>query len=112
MVLLKNTCLGLLLLCLAATIAHAQSPARPVSSNNFAAIQKGFLQVPDTIQTSTYWYWLSGNVSKTGIVKDLEAMKKVGINRAFIGDIGLGDVQQGKVKFLSDEWWDTFTYRA
>jgi hypothetical protein len=106
MVLLKNTCLGLLLLCLAATIAHAQSPARPVSSNNFAAIQKGFLQVPDTIQTSTYWYWLSGNVSKTGIMKDLEAMKKVGINRAFIGDIGLGDVQQGKVKFLSDEWWE------
>ena len=39
-------------------------------------------------------------------MKDLEAMKKVGINRAFIGDIGLEDIPYGKVKLMSDEWWD------
>jgi hypothetical protein len=65
-----------------------------------------FINVPDSIQTSIYWYWVSGNVSKAGVVKDLEAMKKVGINRAFIGDIGLDDVPYGKVKFRSEEWWD------
>ncbi|MDO6431952.1 glycosyl hydrolase [Flavitalea sp. BT771] len=70
------------------------------------AVETGFRTAPDSIQTSVYWYWLSGNVSKEGVVKDLEAMKRVGINRAFIGDIGLGDVPYGKVKFLSDEWWD------
>jgi hypothetical protein len=72
----------------------------------FKAIETAFVTAPDSIQTSVYWYWLSGNVSKTGVVKDLEAMKRVGINRAFIGDIGLNDVPSGKVKFLSDEWWD------
>ena len=36
----------------------------------------------------------------------VEAMKKVGINRVFLGDIGLNDVPYGKVKFRSDEWWD------
>jgi hypothetical protein len=45
----------------------------------------------------------SGNISKEGVVKDLEAMKKVGINRAFIGNIGLDDVPYGKVKcFLTN----------
>ncbi|MDP9079883.1 MAG: glycoside hydrolase family 2 [Bacteroidota bacterium] len=78
----------------------------PYRSEDFKKIEAGFITAPDSIQTSVYWYWLSGNVSKEGVVKDLEAMKKVGINRAFIGNIGLNDVQQGKVKFLSDEWWD------
>lgn len=83
--------------------AHSITPPR---SAKFDAIEKDFKMIPDSIQTSVYWYWLSGNVSKTGVVKDLEAMKKVGINRAFLGDIGLNDVPYGKVKFLSDEWWD------
>jgi hypothetical protein len=70
------------------------------------ALESAFITAPDSIQTSVYWYWLSGNVSKKGVIRDLEAMKKVGINRAFIGDIGLNDVPSGKVKFRSDEWWD------
>ncbi len=33
-------------------------------------------------------------------------MKEVGINRAFIGNIGLDDVPYGDIKMLSDEWWE------
>jgi hypothetical protein len=82
------------------------SPAPPYYSNNFKAVETGFITIPDSVQTSVYWYWISGNISKEGVVKDLEAMKKVGINRAFIGNIGLDDVPYGKVKMFSDEWWD------
>ena len=32
-------------------------------------------------------------------------MKKAGINRAFIGNIGLDEVPYGKVKMLTEEWW-------
>ncbi|AMR34463.1 glycoside hydrolase family 2 [Mucilaginibacter sp. PAMC 26640] len=73
---------------------------------NFRAIESGFVNIPDSVQTSIYWYWISGNISKEGVIKDLEAMKKVGINRAFIGNIGLDNVPQGKIKMFSDEWWD------
>jgi hypothetical protein len=73
-------------------------------SNDTASIQNRFVHLPDSSQTSVYWYWLDGNISKEGVVKDLEAMKKVGINRAFIGNIGLGD--SPKVKMFTDEWWD------
>jgi hypothetical protein len=94
MTLSKSTCFCLVLLCFILNFAKGQE------------IEHTFITAPDSIQTSVYWYWLSGNVSKEGVVKDLEAMKKVGINRAFIGDIGLNDVPYGKIKFLSDEWWD------
>ncbi|MGN6179448.1 MAG: glycosyl hydrolase [Mucilaginibacter sp.] len=69
-------------------------------------IEKTFVHIPNSIQTSIYWYWIDGNISKEGVVKDLEAMKKVGINRAFIGNIGLSEHPTGKVKMFSDEWWD------
>ena len=46
------------------------------------ALASGFVTPPDSIQTSVYWYWISNNISKEGVVKDLESMKKAGINRA------------------------------
>jgi len=79
---------------------------KTTGKNDYTTIEKIFHNPKDAVQTSVYWYWLSGNVSKEGVVKDLEAMKKVGINRAFIGDIGLNDIPYGKVKFRSEEWWD------
>lgn len=66
----------------------------------------GFIVPSDSMKTSVYWYWISDNISKEGVVKDLQAMKKAGINRAYIGNIGQADVPYGKVKILSDEWWD------
>lgn len=83
--------------------------AQPVSSPHSLSMSKletGFITIPDSIQTSVYWYWLNDNISKQGVINDLEAMKKVGINRAFIGNIGLDNEPYGKVKLFSDEWWD------
>lgn len=66
----------------------------------------GFKMPPDSIQASIYWYWMSDNISKQGVIKDLESMKRVGINRAFIGNIGIPETPYGKVKLFSAEWWD------
>jgi hypothetical protein len=56
--------------------------------------------------TGVYWYWINDNISKEGVVKDLQAMKQAGINSVFIGNIGDQPVPYGKVKLFSDEWWD------
>lgn len=71
-----------------------------------SSLEQGFVNPPDSIQTSVYWYWMSDNISKEGVVKDLHAMKQIGINRAFIGNIGYPSTPYGKVKLFSDEWWD------
>jgi len=74
--------------------------------SNFDKIEMDFQKPTASMQTSVYWYWLSDNISKEGVVKDLQSMKRVGINRAFIGNIGLNDLPYGKVKMLSEAWWD------
>ena len=67
-------------------------------------LETNFIKPSDDVQTSVYWYWISGNISEEGVVKDLHAMKEAGINRAFIGNIGVDGIS-GKVKFGSEEWW-------
>ncbi len=70
-------------------------------------LEEGFLTIPDSVQTSVYWYWISGNISEQGVVEDLRSMKQAGIDRAFIGNIGLpaNEAPEGPVKLFSDEWW-------
>lgn len=40
------------------------------------------------------------------MARDLEAMKVAGINRAFIGNIGIDGIPYGDHKLLSSEWWE------
>jgi hypothetical protein len=95
-----------LMLAFIQTGLKGQEIAASYHSANFKAIETDFKSIPDSIQTSVYWYWISGNISKEGVVRDLEAMKKVGINRAFIGNIGMDEVPYGKIKMFSEEWWE------
>jgi len=82
-------------------------PARSQErAEHWVRMSAGFQMPPDSIQTSVYWYWISGNISKEGVVKDLAAMKKAGIGRAFIGNVGLEEMPDGKVRLLSPEWWE------
>lgn len=81
------------------------------TQNISSQLEKGFLQTPDSIRTGTFWYWVSDNISKEGVVKDLHAMKDAGINLAFIGIIGPSthhdaNYPYGKVKFMTEEWWE------
>ena len=73
---------------------------------SFASIEQGFRSIPDSVQTGVYWYWISDNISKEGVERDLEAMKAAGINRAFIGNIGIDGIPYGDHKLLSSEWWE------
>ena len=69
------------------------------------ALDQGFANPPESTKPWCYWYWISDNISREGITRDLEAMKRVGIGEALIGNIYLDDVKVGNVKALSEEWW-------
>lgn len=72
---------------------------------SMARMRDAFRNVPEEIPFAVYWYWVSDNISEEGVVRDLEAMKAVGINRAFIGNIGIGDQPYGEHTLFSAEWW-------
>ena len=89
--------LQLLLFALITTLCSCSSPE----------MERDFQNPPEEVQTAVYWYWISGNISKEGVIADLHAMKQAGINRAFIGDIGQDGLYTDKsVKIFSDEWWE------
>ncbi|MCY1718961.1 glycosyl hydrolase [Prolixibacteraceae bacterium Z1-6] len=94
--------LALILLALQ-TVMSCSTNEYKRSNNN---LESGFVTPPDSIQIGVYWLWISDHISKEGVEKDLYAMKKAGITRAFIGNIGLDNVPEGNVKMFSDVWWD------
>ena len=78
------------------------------------SLRDTFRNPPPQTRPGCYWYWINDNISKEGITKDLEAMARVGIGRAYIGHIfGQGDRWEtpvGKVPFMSDAWWDALQW--
>ncbi|NJB35074.1 glycosyl hydrolase [Croceivirga sp. JEA036] len=78
---------------------------------NSLNLEEGFKNPPKSAKARTWWHWISGNVSKAGITKDLEAMKAVGIQEAQLFNVHLG-FPQGPVKYLSEEWLDLFHFSA
>ncbi|WP_199287708.1 glycosyl hydrolase [Pseudotamlana carrageenivorans] len=75
------------------------------------ALKGGFKNPPNQAKARTWWHWISGNVSKSGIIKDLEAMKAVGIQEAQLFNVDLG-FPAGPVDYLSEDWLDLFHFSA
>jgi hypothetical protein len=72
-------------------------------------LEKSFANPPDSARPWTWWHWNNGNISKSGIKADLQAMKDAGIAGAQIFDVGIGS-PQGKVDFFSPEWFSCFRF--
>lgn len=80
--------------------------ASSFAQNDLATVEKNFLNIPSSQQIAVYWYWLGGNMSEEGVVKDLKAMKEVGINRVQITMIDSDQgASQGPVRLFTEEWW-------
>ncbi len=66
-----------------------------------------FTNPPESTKPRCYWYWMDGQISKEGITRDMEAMKRVGIGEGYIGVISgqSGTPTTSTSKALTDEWW-------
>ena len=78
------------------------------------ALEQGFRSPPDAAQPRTWWHWTGGNVTKEGITKDLEWMKRVGIGGFQLADVGFGSGQtvEPKIEFGTPEWLDAVRHAA
>src|ERR1700733_81546 len=57
------------------------------------ALEQGFKNPPDSAKPRTWWHWTAGNITKEGITKDLEWMKRVGIGGMHLADVSAGSGQ-------------------
>src|SRR5580765_3381840 len=79
------------------------------------ALEQGFKNPPDSAKPRVWWHWTGGNVTKEGITKDLEWMKRVGIGGAHMADIGGaggGQTIENPLTFFTPEWFDTVKHAA
>ena len=60
-------------LCVAAMIAGAHDKT---SSDS---LKSGFQNPPQSARPRVWWHWMNGNITKEGITRDLQWMKRVGI---------------------------------
>lgn len=77
-------------------------------------LEKGFKNPPESAKPLTWWHWTNSNVTKEGITKDLEWMKRVGIGGMHLADVaaGSGQVVENKILFRSPEWLDAVHHTA
>jgi hypothetical protein len=78
------------------------------------SLASGFVTPPDSAKPRTWWHWTSGNVTETGITKDLEWMKRVGIGGFQLVDVaqGNGQVVEPKINFGTPEWYHAVLHSA
>ncbi len=78
------------------------------------SLEKGFVEPPDEAKPRVWWHWTGGNITKDGITKDLEWMKRVGIGGAHMADIGSagGQTIEKKIEFFTPEWFDALRHAA
>ena len=65
-------------------------------------LEEAFRNPPSSAFAKTWWHWMNGNISAVGITRDMEAMKRVGVNGFQIFQVGSGIVK-GPVDYGSPE---------
>jgi hypothetical protein len=95
----------------AAAFVFAQSAP---SSPKLDPLAQGFVTPPDSAKPRTWWHWTNGNVTETGITKDLEWMQRVGIGGFQLVDVasGNGQVVEPKINFGTPEWYHAVLHSA
>ena len=73
------------------------------------AMEREFQSPPVGARPWAYWWWLNSNVTREGITRDLEEMKRQGIQGVMVFNAGGGDTPKGP-KFLSPEWNALFKF--
>jgi len=100
-------CLSGILLVFFTTALFSQNEKQAITT---PSLDEVFVHPPPSSRPSVYWYWISNNISKEGIRKDLEAMAKIGIGGVNIAQIGYKDSPVGNIPMFSNEWWDCMTF--
>src|SRR5262249_46278559 len=103
------------LLCLAAAPGMAApSAAVPANRTSGATLERGFKDPPTSARPRVWWHWMNGNVTRDGITRDMEWMKRVGIAGVQMFDANLGTPQlvEKRIVFMTPEWKEMLRHAA
>ena len=105
----------LILLFLLATSCSKENRSSINTDDTYIYLKENFMTPPTKSGVNCWWWWLNGNVNKSAITKDLEAMKSRNFHGAMIFDAG-GHNQRGNKDipkgplYGSDDWNELFVF--
>lgn len=114
--------IGIALMTLTLLLAHPLSATPDTDSTqtyslvrkaDTSALVKSFQTPPKDARPQVWWHWMDGNVSKEGIRKDIEWMKRNGIggfHQFDAGGVNMPRAAKVKLPYLSDGWKDAFRF--
>ena len=74
-------------------------------------LEDGFRDPPEAAKPWVFWFWINGNISREGITKDLEAMKRAGIGGVLWMEVsGPWWAPQGPIEGGGEEWHDAMQW--
>lgn len=75
-------------------------------------LRQQFQTPPDAAKPRVWWHWMNGNITKEGITKDLEWMKRTGIGgfQNFDASLLTPAVTPKKLVFMTPEWKEAFKH--
>lgn len=82
---------------------------------NSSFSQRDFMTPPGQNRVHVWWHWSEGAITREGITRDLESMKRQGIVQATILSITFSpEMELGltRVKFGSKEWYELYQWAA
>ena len=95
-------------------VAFAEAPAADQGATSPDPLVQQFQDPPMEARPRVWWHWMNGNVTKDGIAKDLDWMKRVGIGGLQNFDAGLQTPQvvDKRLVYMTPEWKDAFRFAA
>ncbi|MCP3732238.1 glycoside hydrolase [Sphingomonas sp. MG17] len=107
----------LLLLTAAAAGQTSAAPDAPEQSSerlSVPSLETGFRDPPNAARPRVWWHWMNGNITKEGIRKDLEWMKRAGIGglQNFDAALNTPQVVDKRISYMTPEWKAAFKYSA
>ena len=75
-------------------------------------VEQAFVNPPNAAQPRVWWHWMNGNITKEGIQKDLEWMKRVGIGgfQNFDASLFTPQIVDKRLIYMTPEWKDAFKF--
>lgn len=116
---MKNSCIIIVLMVLFFCNKSAFSQIKNSPENNNPQVD--FLNPPKSAKPGVLWMWMGSNISKEGITKDLEALKKEGFNGTTMFSLAdittpwsgvIGNSPTPEIISWTEPWWKLVRFAA
>ncbi|MEZ5072949.1 MAG: glycosyl hydrolase [Bacteroidales bacterium] len=76
------------------------------------ALESEFLNPPDEARPRVWWHWMNGNITRDGIQKDLEWMRRTGIAgfQNFDAAFMTPQIVDQRLVYMTPEWKEAFAF--